>query len=116
MHFSRVKNAEKKDLVLTFDQVIALQWHDEMFGSIFVPRPTLPRIPDAADPLFAGWTYPIIELERSAWIEQIQRVRPHPTPTWRHYFFVAMNDLVDLLAPPPVKVAWFEGIVPWDGC
>jgi hypothetical protein len=106
MHFSRVRHAGPEDLVLTFDHVVAIHWHDEMFGSIFVPRPPLPRIAEASEPLFNKWTYQILEIEGSPWVEQCLQVRPQTKPPLRHYLFVAMNDLVDVLAPPPVNVAW----------
>lgn len=106
MYFSRVRDAGPKDLVLTFDHVIAFHWHDEMFGSIFVPRPPLPKIPEASEPMFNDWTYPILEIEGSPWVEQCLQVRQQTKPPLRHYLFVAMNDLVDVLAPAPVDVAW----------
>lgn len=108
MHFSRVRQAAPEDLVLTFDHVIAIHWHDEMFGSIFVPRSPLPKITESSDPMFNNWTYPIIEIEGSPWVEQSLQVRPQTKPPLKHYLFVAMNDLVDVLAPPPVKVVWIK--------
>jgi hypothetical protein len=106
MHFSRVKHAAPEDLVLSFEHVIALHWHDEMFGSVFVSRPPLPRITESTEPMFMNWTYPILEMDGSPWVEQCLQVRPQMNPPLKHFLLVAMNDLVDVLAQPPTKVAW----------
>lgn len=106
MHFSRVKSAGPEDLVLRFEHVIALHWNDEMFGSVFVARPPLPRITNASEPRFMNWTYPILEIDGSPWVEQCLQVRPQMKPPLKHFLLVAMNDLVDVLAQPPTKVAW----------
>jgi len=56
--------------------------------------------------MFNNWTYPILEIDESPWVEQCLQVRPQLKPPLRHFLFVAMNDLVDVLAPPPIKVTW----------
>jgi len=106
MHFSRVRHSKPEDLILSFAHLVALHWHDEMFGSIFVARPPLPRIKEASEPTFMNWTYPILEIDESPWVEQSQQVLPQTSPPLKHYLFVAMNDLVDVLAQPPTKVTW----------
>jgi hypothetical protein len=110
MHFSHVVNGPGQDLLLTFRGVMGFRWNPEDLGSVFYPAPLpLPKITDSR---WDDWTFPLLEICDSKWLATYQG---YPgTDGRKHYYLVAMNDVVDVLARPDVVATWQcpdEGIV-----
>jgi hypothetical protein len=101
MHFSL-----ERDLLLKFPGVIALQWEEESFCMILLPRPW-PQI-GAGD--YPTWTFPLLQVEHSAWLAEYQAGFPVRPGTERrvHFALVSLDDLVHILALPEVSASWVD--------
>jgi len=102
MHFSNVVNGPGQDLLLTFRGVIGFRWNPEDLGSVFYPvRRPLPKL---TDPRWEDWTFPLLEVCDSKWLATYKGFPS--TEGRKHYYLIAMNDLVDILALPDVVATW----------
>ena len=81
---------------------MGFRWNPEDLGSVFYPaQQSLPKL---SDPRWEDWTFPLLEVCDSQWLATYKH---YPfTDGRKHYYLVAMNDLVDILAIPDVVAAW----------
>jgi len=106
MHFSRVRGRPDQDVLLEFNGLIALRWESESFSLNPLPEP-LPKCTEAD---WAGWTFPLLKVSNSLWLERYSARNPVAAERRVHYAFTAMNDLVQLLALPEVNARWISGV------
>ncbi len=103
LHFSRVKGLPSEDLSLHFTHLVALRWELECPG--FDPTPE--NLPKCISPKWSGWTFPLLEIENSSWLDQYAPTYIHPNgPSLSHFLLVSMNDLVQIIACSDVKSEW----------
>src|ERR1700722_15423213 len=96
------------DLLLTFRGVIGFRWNPEDLGSVFYPaRLPLPKVTDSR---WKDWTFPLLEVCDSKWLATYKGFPS--TDGRKHYYLVAMNDLVDILALPDVVGTWQSRVKP----
>jgi hypothetical protein len=94
----------KLDLELCFSGVIGLRWIEEFHGSVI--QPSVPSRPKCQEKAWDRWVLPAVIVENSAWLSQYMDLPG--TENRRHFSFVCMNDLLDVLALPDVRVRWIE--------
>jgi len=104
LHFSRVVGNPPRDLELIFKGCISIRWEDECFGLTPLPD-TLPR---CTDPQWSRWTYPLLRIEHSKWLQQHSDRHPSASAERIHFALIAMNDLVQILALPDVSAKWID--------
>jgi len=102
MHFSNVVDGPGQDLLLIFTGVVGFRWNPEDLGSVF--HPAAQSLPKVADSGWTDWTFPLLEVCNSRWLATYEGYSS--TQGRRHYYLVAMNDLVDVLARPDVVASW----------
>jgi hypothetical protein len=105
MYFSLVRDNPPRDLLLAFDDAIAFRWEEEYFGGTWLPD-DLPQVRGPGTP----FTFPLLIVEDSAWIEKLASRYPLATGDRAHYAFVSLNDTVEIIAGPPVRAEWIPGI------
>ena len=102
MHFSFMKGQPARDLLLKFAGVVSVQWEEEAFGMILLPKPW-PQIEAGDHPT---WTFPLLQIENSAWLADYRQI---PAGEGRvHFALVSLNDLLHVLALPEVTVSWVD--------
>jgi hypothetical protein len=103
MDFSNVVGGPGRNLEVILTKPVGLLWEEESVHSITRPfdGPSLPRFREGK---WDGWTYPLLLAERSNWLDGV-RALPHCTHL-KHFAFVAMNDVVEILADPKAASAW----------
>jgi hypothetical protein len=100
MFFSRVVGNPARDLTLKFRGAISLRWEPEHFGLNPLPEP-FPKLAN-------GYTFPLLRIENSRWLESYVARNPVGAQGRIHFALVALNDLVQILAQPDVQVDWIE--------
>jgi hypothetical protein len=101
MLFSRVVgNNPARDLILTFRGAISLRWEPEHFGLNPLPEP-LPK-------LSSDYTFPLLRIENSKWLESYVVRNPFGAKGRVHFALIALNDLLQILAQPDVQVNWVK--------
>jgi hypothetical protein len=104
MHFSRVRNGASQDLELLFSGTIGLRWAPEHFAftaSLPILSKPLPKI---AGGQWSGWTFPLLNVFESPWLASYQGLPG--TERRQHFWLVAMNDEVHIIALPEVTARW----------
>jgi hypothetical protein len=102
MHFSLVKGGMPNDLEILLSDPVAMHWSEEAVHSVSVnwPKP-VPAF--SADP-WKGWTYSLLQFPRSSWMTKFEGL---PYVEGReHVAFVAMNDVIEVIAKPTASVHW----------
>lgn len=94
----------KPDLELRFRGVIGLRWIEEFHGSVI--QPAVPSRPMCREEAWSKWVLPAVIIEDSAWLTQYMNLPG--TENRQHFSIVCMNDLLDILALPDVRVQWIE--------
>ncbi|BET11582.1 hypothetical protein THI4931_26240 [Pandoraea sputorum] len=94
----------KPDLELCFSGVIGLKWIEEFHGSV-IQSSVRPR-PKCQESAWSQWVLPAVIIENSAWLSQYMNLPG--TENRQHFSIVCMNDLLDVLALPDVRVKWIE--------
>jgi len=104
MHFSLVKGGMPNDLEILLSEPVAMHWWEEAAHSVSVswPKP-LPVF--SADP-WKGWTYSLLQFPRSSWITQFEGL-PYVEGR-QHLAFVAMNDVIEVIAKTAASVRWIS--------
>ena len=102
MHFSLVKGGMPNDLEILLSDPIAMHWWEEATHSISAswPKP-LPAF--SSDP-WTGWTYPLLQFSPSSWMARFEGL-PYIEGR-QHLAFVAMNDVIEVIAKPAASVRW----------
>ena len=54
-------------------------------------------------------TSPLLIIEDSAWIEELAGRHPFLTEEKTHHTFISLDDTVEVIAGPPVRVEWVPG-------
>ena len=99
--FSHVRDTPPRDLLLAFDDAVALRWEEECFGGTWLPD-DLPLVQGPGTP----FTFPLLRIEDSPWIEKLAERHPVATEGRTHYAFISLNDTVEIIAGPPVRAEW----------
>ena len=94
----------KPDLELCFSGVIGLRWIEEFHGSVI--QPSVPSRPKCQERAWSQWVLPAVIIENSAWLSQYMNLPG--SENRQHFSIVCMNDLLDVLALPDVRVQWIE--------
>lgn len=94
----------KQDLELCFRGVIGLRWIEEFHGSVI--QPSGPSRPNCQEKAWSAWLLPAVIIKNSAWL--LQYMDLPRTENRQHFSIVCMNDLLDVLALPDVRVRWIE--------
>jgi len=97
-------HADGRDLRVSFNQVLALQCHDEFthpLGIANFNNCKLPNIPGGSG------AYPLLIVRESRWISsfpdsRLEQGRLSPV----HYLFISMSYYVDIISFMPPEVAW----------
>ena len=103
MHFSRVAGLPDEDLVLRFTCVVALRWELECPG--LNPMPL--ELPKCTSAKWTKWTFPLLKIEKSSWLEQYAPIyKPREGLVLSHFLLVSMNDLVQIIARADASTEW----------
>ncbi|ODP33053.1 hypothetical protein A9762_20630 [Pandoraea sp. ISTKB] len=94
----------KLDLELRFSGVIGLKWIEECHGSVI--QSSVPSRPRCQEIAWSQWVLPAAIIENSAWLSRYMNLPG--TENRQHFSLVCMNDLLDVLALPDVRVRWIE--------
>jgi hypothetical protein len=106
MHFSHVKDLPENDLTLDFRGAVAMKWELECPGFNEMPQ----DLPKCRDPKWQMWTFPLLQVEDSSWLQQFKPIYEHPQGSkLAHFLLVSMNDLVQLIANAEVGAKWIVG-------
>jgi len=103
MHFSQVVGGLPRDLILTFRGAISLRWESESLDLISLPEP----LPCCAG-RWSSWSYPLLRIEHSAWLDSHEARNPVASKRRTHFALISMNDLLHILALPEVEAVWLE--------
>ena len=99
MHFG-----DHQDLLLTFQDVLSLRYCDDLFDlEPPVPINAIPRLEIGSNP---GWSFPLLKVENSTWLEWHLRRLPTEDGLHAHFVIISLNSLVQLIALSDVKVEW----------
>ena len=98
MRFSHVRGNPPKDILLEFECIAAFRYEDECFSGSCLPD----RLPRSEDNLFV---FPFLIMEDSPWAKRMAARHPQGEGCI-HYAFLSLNDTVEVLASPPVRVEW----------
>ena len=103
MHFSNVIGLPEKDLHLRFSGPLALRWEVECPG--FDPVPG--ELPKCTVPEWRDWTFPLLTVEGSEFLETFRLIYAHGSaPGISHFLLVSMDDLVQIVANSAVDAEW----------
>ncbi len=98
LYFSHVRGNPPEDVLLEFEYVAAFRCEDECFYGSCLPD-KLPRFDDKQV------TFPLLIVEDSPWARRLADRHPQGEGCI-HYVFISLNDTVEVLAHPPVRVEW----------
>jgi hypothetical protein len=106
MHFSRMVDGPEQDLEVVFDNPLAFQWEDEIYGLIALPT----ELPHCLAPQWHRWVFPILTIDNSIWADRYAQrtftVEEYEHKRVTHYAFIALNDLVHVLSIKPPTLRW----------
>ena len=102
MYFSLVKGGGPNDLEVLLEDPIAMHWWEEAAHAVTVnwPRP-LPTFTAAP---WRGFAHPLLHFQESPWVAKFAGM-PYAEGR-QHLAFVAMNDVIEVIAKPTVAVKW----------
>jgi hypothetical protein len=102
MYFSLVKGGGPNDLEVLLEDPIAMHWWEEAAHSVTVkwPKP----LPSFSMPPWKGMGYPLLRFQQSAWVAQFDGL-PYAEGR-QHLAFLAMNDVIEVIAKPSATVKW----------
>ena len=98
LYFSHIRGNPLKDIRLKFEYVAGFHYEDECFYGACLPD-ELPRAEGR------GFTFPLLIIEDSPWASAMT-ARHSQGEGCVHYVFLSLNDIVEVLAPPPVHAEW----------
>src|ERR1044071_6327010 len=100
MHFSRLKGAAQRDLLITFKSPIGFRWDEEGPYCLesLPPVQSMPKLETGEHPT---WTFPLLLLESSPWVAKHLQVRAGAK--LNHYVFISLNDTVEVLGEKDAK-------------
>ena len=101
MYFSFVVGNPPLDLLIEFDHAVAFRWEEESFGGHLLPD-AVPRL-QGRD---TGFGFPLLIVDDSAWIKELQHCHPVEAEGKTHYAFLSLNGIAEVVAAPPVRVEW----------
>ena len=94
MRFSNVRGGQPLDLGLQFRGAISMRWESESIGLVPLPEP----LPKCSNANWADWTFPLLRIEHSPWLVELEARRPIEAERRVHFALVTMNDLLHVLA------------------
>jgi len=94
-----------RDLLLVFDDAVAFRWEEECFCGTWLPD-DLPRVQGQGVP----FTFPLLIVKDSPWIETLAGRHPIATGGRTHYAFMSLNGTAEIIAGEPVRVEWIPGM------
>lgn len=100
--FSEVIGGVPHDLLLLFSGVIAARFESESFGIVPLPN----HLPKFSTPQWSNWTFPLLHVSSSSWLEEHVSHNPAAAERRVHFALISMNDLLHILALPEVTAAW----------
>jgi hypothetical protein len=101
MHFSRVPGLPAEDLLLRFQDLVALRWELECPG--FDPMPK--DLPKCTEEKWHDWVFPLLKIEGSAWLQQYEPIYGRAN-SLSHFLLISQNDLVQLIARSDATAEW----------
>ena len=101
LYFSFVRGNPAKDMLLEFEDAVAFRWEDECFGADSLPD----GLPLIQGPVM-NFTFPLLVIEESPWIERLAGRHPVQAEGKTHYAFTSLNGMAEAIAGPPIRVEW----------
>ncbi|MGH8446238.1 MAG: hypothetical protein ACREVL_13280 [Solimonas sp.] len=102
MHFSAEQSGQPQDLLLEFREVTGLRWEREFPGFEHYPE-NMPK----CDKPWEGWSFPLLTVEGSAWLEQHRGVHEAASDLrLAHFVLLSSDDLLQVIATRDVSAHW----------
>jgi hypothetical protein len=102
MRFSRVVDRPDRDLVIWFTGVIAFRWETDLSALLEVSE----SLPKCSSERWATSTFPLLTVERSAWLLSYASRDPTEAQGRRHIVLVTLNGVCEVLALPNAVATW----------